>query len=983
MAMGPLESFVFPGVYVKTITEAAGVTAAGDIRIPAFVGVSAETVRVGNFEMVRGSSAIADNLILDEDVSSQFTGTENTFTVANFPIVTGDGSGKVATSPNSVIVAVDGQNVAVNSINGLTGEVTLVQIPVDGAEIRANYYFKRRDAYIENEDISDQVGAGGVINFKVKSSRIVKGDNGGRSAVDTDINAVTTILYNPDPLVVGDEYERAVRVFKVTVDGSEVIATHLYGSSGIFTLQAAPAAGTEVLVTYFTNTWQDTYDILPAAVVESLVKAGLSQDTNDFSIGQDCVLAQPNRLHWGQSFNAAQGLYTAGSDPLVDNVAVSLTDTWVFGRLASPLAPYTVGGVVEVNPDGEEINTTNNKIFSLPTMPVDGTGTGVRTEDPADITAYVGTDWAAAYAAGPVVVTKISGNQITLDVAPVQAGASPTWVGSEFVYVTYQENLLLDDKWTMTNRVPGAAGVGKYTISSRVSGNALEVSYISGTIAPVYAGSGSDNFQVDPLKGVVERVICTFDGTGAFTVTSLQGPGFVTAGRTGSVTTYNQNIGYLGKTYLDPTTGFRVTFDVDVFSPIVADTAVYHMGDPTVSNATERLYLTANTNNIRVIPGIDLAVSTTSGGAVDNTDDTVVIDTYNKGGNEPSIGDMYYVSFDKVKTDYTTRFLTNMRDVVKYFGPMDINNKCTMAANLAFLNGAQAVAIKQVQRVTGGTDASVQDYIDGIDAFNEPLPNGLRPSLMQPLTTDSQVISYLKTSNAIQSGIRYKNERTSVFGFAVGTTPDQVINRVQALKTEKLTPIYPDGAIVGIVDAYGNEVEYIVDGSMIAAAVAGRDASPVSDIATTLTNSTIVGFKRLYRRLDSVNAALVANAGCTVLEEQTPVIKILFYLTSDTSTALTRDPRIVEVKHFVQQGIRRALDRYIGVKNLPKIQTQVRDSVGSYFKSLKDQELIVDFTGINVRQNEQDPSTLDVEAYYSPVFPLNWIVVTLNLRQSL
>src|SRR4030067_160430 len=109
--------------------------------------------------MVRGSSAIADNLILDEDVSSQFTGTENTFTVANFPIVTGDGSGKVATSPNSVIVAVDGQNVAVNSINGLTGEVTLVQIPVDGAEIRANYYFKRRDAYIENEDISDQVGA--------------------------------------------------------------------------------------------------------------------------------------------------------------------------------------------------------------------------------------------------------------------------------------------------------------------------------------------------------------------------------------------------------------------------------------------------------------------------------------------------------------------------------------------------------------------------------------------------------------------------------------------------------------------------------------------------------------------------------------------------------------------------------------------------------------------------------------------------------
>jgi hypothetical protein len=81
--------------------------------------------------------------------------------------------------------------------------------------------------------------------------------------------------------------------------------------------------------------------------------------------------------------------------------------------------------------------------------------------------------------------------------------------------------------------------------------------------------------------------------------------------------------------------------------------------------------------------------------------------------------------------------------------------------------------------------------------------------------------------------------------------------------------------------------------------------------------------------------------------------------------------------------MRRALDRFIGVKNLPKMKGQVRDAVGSYFKSLKQKELIVDFTGVSVTQNEQDPSTLDVEAYYSPVFPLNWIVVTLNLRQSL
>ena len=110
MAMGPLESFVFPGVYTKTITEAPGATASGDIRIPAFIGTSAEVVRVGNFEMVRGSSAIADNLILDEDVSSQLTGLNNSFTVENFPIVTGDGSGTVATLPSNVIITINSKH---------------------------------------------------------------------------------------------------------------------------------------------------------------------------------------------------------------------------------------------------------------------------------------------------------------------------------------------------------------------------------------------------------------------------------------------------------------------------------------------------------------------------------------------------------------------------------------------------------------------------------------------------------------------------------------------------------------------------------------------------------------------------------------------------------------------------------------------------------------------------------------------------------
>lgn len=967
MPIGPLETFVFPGVYTRTLTEAAGASAAGQIRFPGIVGTGLEETRISDFEMIRGSSAVNDNLILEEDVSSQFDGTNSTFTVENYPIVTGDGTGTVATHPRNVIVLVNGEAVAVNSVNGLIGEVQLVQIPRATDTVRANYYYKRRDTYIENEDLSYQAD-GSNRTFKVESLRITTGDNSGDSATDNNIGQRVEILYNPNPAVPGDEFTRTVLVIDVKVNGTSVTINELDGANGELLLASAPGASDTVTVTYFTNTWQDTFDILPAAAVNRLVKVGLSQDTSDFSIGEDCVLAASNHLHWGHSVEQQQGLYSAGSTPLNSNVQTSLTDTRVFGRIAAPLvAATTAAGVTITDADGNAVNNQGNTVFVLPSDPVKGTGKAVPTEDPDDITVYVGPDWDTAYTNGPQTVLTMDGRRITLNFSPSQAA-------EDKVYVTYQENILRDDEWTLTNQVPGGSGVGRYSISSRLNGTPLDVQNDgTGTVIPQYAGAGTINAQVDPLTSVVEKVTFTFDGVGGFTVSSTVSNG------TGTGTT---NSGVQGRTYIDAQTGFRITFaNTDTWAPAGGTTVVYKVGEPD-EVANQQTWFYAKSTIVRAIPGVNLTVATTDGGTQDNTDDTVVLNTYNKSGNEPNVGDSYYVTFDKAKVDYTIKFYTDMPSVFRDFGPLDIQNRVVVAANLAFINGARAVAIKQVLKDAGG-DASDNTYIEGIDEFNEPLANGLKPTLIQPLTTSSIVHQYLKSSNAIQSSIKYKNERTSLIGFAFGTEPESVIQQCKALGTEKLTALYPEAAVVPIADNFGNEVEYLVDGSMIACAVAGQDVSPARDIATPMTNVGIVGFNRLFRRLDEVTAALVTNAGCTVLEERQPTIRIKMYLTTDLSNALTRNPRIVEVKHFIQQGLRRNLDQFIGKKNLPSILPQIQRVVQAYFSGLKNSNLIVDFTGIAVTQNAIDPSTVDVEAYYSPVFPLNWIIVTLNLRQSL
>ena len=45
--------------------------------------------------------------------------------------------------------------------------------------------------------------------------------------------------------------------------------------------------------------------------------------------------------------------------------------------------------------------------------------------------------------------------------------------------------------------------------------------------------------------------------------------------------------------------------------------------------------------------------------------------------------------------------------------------------------------------------------------------------------------------------------------------------------------------------------------------------------------------------------------------------------------------------------------------------------------------LINTFTGVTANVSPDDPTAAEVEAYYQPVFPLLYIVVTFNLRSSL
>jgi hypothetical protein len=273
--------------------------------------------------------------------------------------------------------------------------------------------------------------------------------------------------------------------------------------------------------------------------------------------------------------------------------------------------------------------------------------------------------------------------------------------------------------------------------------------------------------------------------------------------------------------------------------------------------------------------------------------------------------------------------------------------------------------------------------MSAIDLFNTPLPGGLRGALIQPVTTSINVINYLRTTNSQQSSIRYANERMSYFGFPLNTSPSSAIVIAQSMNSERMIAIYPDGALMSITDSAGNTTSFLVDGSLVAAAVAGIDTAAAYDVAEPLERKQISGFISLYRNLDAVTQAQVANAGITLLDNESAGIIIKMDLTTDLTSVLTQIPSVIRIKDYVQQGVRLTLNQFIGGKFLNSRTGDIEVKVKSFFSALQKANIIAAFASVTAVPDPDEPTTVNVTATYSPVFPLRWIVVTFSLVSTI
>lgn len=992
-------------------------------QIQALIEAGVATKTAGFLTVVSLDNASKDNAGVAV-ASTFFTGgqgqnTAKTFKVKNTPIVDGSNGGVVLNLPSNpnFEVKVNGAKVPVASMDGFHGLFTLVNEVKTGDVLTVSYFYNTyQDTYDElpAENVVDILAAGyapgrqdfiNTVDYVLVDNKIHWGNvaqvvQGKYTPGYTpfDASVVNTTLWDEKVYLrpcqgQTDGVNVAFTLEDVPTDGSllshatdnpdlirvyvgtspvdamvmgPVRVIRLDGKTKGFTLYNPPAAGKVVYATYWRNILNDhsfTFEVTTAGPTGQGAYKITDEMGNNVPVlaeGSHNVLEADfniTKIVWPFAFSDLRGVagqtpdetitltfqddgLTIDAVPAIQATTLTAQVGLQFRSFNPGVAPNTVT-TVKMSSDAPGPDATAvSKVGEVVTVNINREDPGTPgTPHPTNPTRSLG-DIIALFANG-VVTTPLTGHII-----------------AELATPSTDPNILC------------VATPASPTSNGKFSGGAAAVSQ-----------PYSNRFKVSSSRTSGDALADGKGRTGGATTDALAVPSFQPLGAGDTPGTS----GWLGQTYMDVDTGVTFTI-VDPnaaldygYTELPSPGYYFRPGDKLVFTASNTAAHKTSVLPQLGIYGVRTQVTTTYGM---NVGDTLLVNTYNKSGNEPKIGEYYYVNLLLGKTDKAfeiPRYYTNLSDIYAEFGDPTPENRLSLGAKLMFQNGASIITMKQVKKETGLETASDQTYMDAIADLALPLPGSDRKcDVIIPMTTSPVVIQFLAKHLNTQASPRMRGEAIGFAGCPMYATPESARSLARSIASERLILLYPGGAILS-VDINNISTEFAVDGSFLAAAMAGLYLNPANDVATTLTRQKIVGFSRLVRRTAEPILDLCAADGVCILIERDGAFEVRHYMTTSTDNILKREPTTTTIVDYTRQRMRRALEQFIGRKSVQAVVTDISVTAHSLLRALIEQEILESYRSLEVTRDKEDPTVVHLTVAIKPIFSVLWVDVQFRV----
>jgi len=250
--------------------------------------------------------------------------------------------------------------------------------------------------------------------------------------------------------------------------------------------------------------------------------------------------------------------------------------------------------------------------------------------------------------------------------------------------------------------------------------------------------------------------------------------------------------------------------------------------------------------------------------------------------------------------------------------------------------------------------------------------------LMKGLEAGNSLISYLKNHVDQMSSLLERKFRISIIGAPINSTDvNDYITAATSIKHYRVAYLSPSDQIYTI-----NNTDYTVDGSYLAAALAGIICNPNYTWAEPISGKSIISFKDIrdiFTRAEKNNMA--SNGVCIIEKKEAGDFRVRHALSTDPTSVATQELKVTRIKDgLAEYLIRNLTNAFINTRNLG---SETIANITAFIKFLLGAVVrrndIVEFRDLEVTQNPLEPRQIDVKFYIKPTLDINWIFITFGV----